>query len=77
MTEPRMLEKGVIYGMSNGSLDSWDKVERGKQMFGDVTKSYTDDAKYQGLSKKELDLTLNSFCSEMFGFMKNDEKSAW
>jgi len=30
MTEPLVLEKGKVYGISNGSLNKWEKVKRGK-----------------------------------------------
>ena len=33
MKEPHLLKPGVVYGMSNGSLDEWDKVNRGKAAF--------------------------------------------
>ena len=33
MTEAVKLQKGTYYGLSNGFLDSWDKVLRGKLAF--------------------------------------------
>jgi hypothetical protein len=33
MFESIELEAGKIYGMSNGTLDEWDKVVRGKELF--------------------------------------------
>jgi uncharacterized protein with NRDE domain len=36
MIKPLILERGYVYGMSNGSLDEWDKVERGKAIFQDL-----------------------------------------
>lgn len=30
---PRRLQRGVLYGVSNGHLDEWPKVERGKEAF--------------------------------------------
>ena len=36
MTEPIILEQDKIYGMSNGSLNKWDKVKRGRDAFKDL-----------------------------------------
>ena len=33
---PRLLNKDRIYGMSNGGIDLWDKVDRGKAKFKDL-----------------------------------------
>ena len=33
MDKPIVLTKGIAYGMSNGALDAWDKVIRGRNMF--------------------------------------------
>ena len=33
MKEPLNLKLGETYGMSNGSLNEWDKVMRGRDMF--------------------------------------------
>jgi hypothetical protein len=36
MEAPILLEPNKIYGLSNGSLNEWDKVIRGKQLFEEV-----------------------------------------
>lgn len=36
MLEPLHLDQDKVYGMSNGGLDEWDKVCRGKEAFSEV-----------------------------------------
>ena len=33
MKEPIELEAGKVYGLSNGKIDEWDKVMRGRARF--------------------------------------------
>ena len=76
MTEPIVLEQDKVYGMSNGSLNKWDKVKRGREAFKDLIslgdeeiKTCTDENdKYQIMVK---------LSQELFGMLRNDQKSRW
>ena len=73
MKEPIVLEKGKVYGMSNGSLDQWDKVQRGKEAFSEVL---------QGAQASCPDTDVGNFIEgnlarELFSIMRDDNKSTW
>ena len=76
MSVPLVLQPGRVYGMSNGSLDEWDKVERGKpifeQHFNEAHNSYS----YLTTSK-EIDRCLGSYSKDLFSLMRNEVKNFW
>jgi|LauGreDrversion4_2_1035121.scaffolds.fasta_scaffold1114699_1 hypothetical protein len=73
---PISLECGKIYGMTNGSIDQWDKTLRGKAIFKDIIELAEDEV--LNIQKNEIERYFEKNLSkELFSLMKNDIKSTW
>lgn len=57
--------------MSNGSLDHWDKVHRGKEAFSDVLKEASCP------DSESKDFMEGNLARELFSIMRDDTKSTW
>ena len=55
---PRRLESGQVVGASNGNLDEWDKVRRGKALFAQTLDSFLE-------SDNSSKLSLDCLCAEI------------
>ena len=42
ISEPTLLSKDTLFGMSNAGLDTWDKVHRGKALMNSALSSNVD-----------------------------------
>ena len=76
ISEPQVLEPGRLYGISNGPLDAWDKVQVCKDKVGQVLKNYIqvnqllseDDARTLGLSLVDVMSDSKPLADPNFGF---------
>ena len=71
MSEPVNIKAGVFYGMSNGQLDQWDKVQRGKESFQDLYEQYSETASKLSC-QKDFDISMNKWTKELFGVLRDE-----
>ena len=76
MTEPIVLEQDKVYGMSNGSLNKWDKVKRGREAFKDLI-SLGDEEIKTCTNENDKYQIMVKLSQELFGMLRNDQKSRW
>ncbi|CDW75329.1 UNKNOWN [Stylonychia lemnae] len=79
MKESIDLEAGKIYGLSNGGLDQWDKVIRGKQLFEEISEQAEIElVRSQDNDKQEIiQEKMQILSKDLIQLMKNDTKSHW
>jgi hydroxymethylpyrimidine pyrophosphatase-like HAD family hydrolase len=80
MEAPVLLKRGIVFGMSNGSLieiPEWDKVLRGKNMFEEILNDSIEEVKE--LPDKDIPYFLEKGIAQnlISDVMRNESRSTW
>lgn len=75
MIEPISLERGKVYGLSNGALNKWDKVERGALTLEEIIHNAEKEAPKEASEVKNY--MEEVLAKEMMRLMKDDIKASW
>ena len=72
---PVKLLKNKVYGLSNGTLDEWDKVERGKDLFqGIMEKAEEEITQFTDPSEYLVNALGSTLMTDL---LMNDQKASW
>ena len=75
--EPRELSNGVVYGLSNGHINQWDKVLRGKATFARILNCKAHEMQKNNDRKLPARLQMNRVTQDLQQMMKDDTRSKW